>query len=342
MTVKIVSLPLAQWPEADQAAWAGACQPSKRFQRGGSASHLQKTTRTSMLRAYGYLLEHCQRQGTFDSGLQPAGHVTFDCINQFILELRVRVESVARYTYLERIHRLSRILNPLSEFIWLRDIVLQLKDEMRPRPKAARIVPADRLYDVGLQLMNRARRNKDKTALQRARLYRDGLLVALLSVCPIRLKNLASLAIDRQVTQIENTWWIVLEGSETKNGRPDERPLPDLLGSLVTEWLETWRPLFLDPGKAMWASTKGGGLAYTYVGTIISATTHRELGITVNPHLFRDCAVFTIAHEAGDQMSMASALLQHTDQRVTQKHYNRGSSILAVKAFHEILDDMAD
>ena len=92
----------------------------------------------------------------------------------------------------------------------------------------------------------------------------------------------------------------------------------------------------------MWASTKGGGLAYTYVGTIITNTTRRELGIAINPHLFLDCAVFTIVHEAGDQMGMASALLQHTDNRITQEHYNRGSSILAVKAFHEILTDMVD
>lgn len=342
MTEKFSSLPIDQWPHADRTTWDHACRPSRRFNPGGAAGHMKQTTRTSMVRAYGYLLEHCQRTGTLDRKLEPAGHVTPDRINQFLCEILQRVCSVARYNYLQRIHRIARILNPTSDFFWLRDIVLEQKDKMRPRSKAARIVPTDRLYDCGLQLMKRARCSANRTDLQRARQYRNGLLVALLAVCPIRLKNLASLTVGQQLRKIGDAWWVMLSSLETKTGRPDERPLSKLLGSFIEEWLEIWRPLFLDPGKAMWASTKGGGLAYTYVGTIITDTTRRELGIAINPHLFRDCAVFTIAHEAGEQMGMASALLQHTDKRITQEHYNRGSSILAVKAFHEILDDIGD
>ena len=68
----------------------------------------------------------------------------------------------------------------------------------------------------------------------------------------------------------------------------------------------------LDPEDFFWPSTKGGGLAYTYVGSIITETTRRELGVAVNPHLFRDCAVYTVADTAGDEMGVASALLQHS------------------------------
>ena len=78
-------------------------------------------------------------------------------------------------------------------------------------------------------------------------------------------------------------------------------------------------------------------MAYTYVGAIITETTRRELGIAVNPHLFRDCAVFTVAHNAGSEMGVASALLQHTDPRVTETHYNRGANVEAVRSFHQIL-----
>jgi integrase/recombinase XerD len=73
------------------------------------------------------------------------------------------------------------------------------------------------------------------------------------------------------------------------------------------------------------------------VGAVITETTKRELGVVVNPHLFRDCAVFTVAHNAGNEIGVASALLQHTDQRVTDKHYNRGATVEAVKSFHQIL-----
>ncbi|WP_367784370.1 hypothetical protein [Mesorhizobium marinum] len=36
-------------------------------------------------------------------------------------------------------------------------------------------------------------------------------------------------------------------------------------------------------------------------------------------------------------MGVASGLLQHTDRRVTEAHYNRGGKIEAVKSFHQIL-----
>jgi integrase len=90
----------------------------------------------------------------------------------------------------------------------------------------------------------------------------------------------------------------------------------------------------------LWSSTKGGPLAYTYVGDIITKTTLRELGVAVSPHLFRDCAVYTVATIAGDRMGIASGLLQHTDFRTTEKYYNKGASLGAVRRYQQILDQL--
>ena len=162
-------------------------------------------------------------------------------------------------------------------------------------------------------------------------------MIAMLAICPIRLKNFASLQIGKQLRKIDDHWWIMLASDETKTGRADERPLPAILTPIIDQWIGTYRLAFPQPGDALWASAASGALAYTYVGAIITETTRRELGIAVNPHLFRDCAVFTVAHNAGREMGIASALLQHTDQRVTDKHYNRGATVEAVRSFHKIL-----
>ncbi len=142
----------------------------------------------------------------------------------------------------------------------------------------------------------------------------------------------------RQLRWVDGTWWLILEASETKSGRPDERPIPGILAPHIDEWVEHWRILFPEPWDAFWPSTKGGALAYTYVGEIITKTTLRELGVPVNPHLFRDCAVYTIATVAGDRMGIASELLQHTNPRTTEKYYNKGALIRAVRRYHQILD----
>jgi integrase len=96
--------------------------------------------------------------------------------------------------------------------------------------------------------------------------------------------------------------------------------------------------VFHPSDDSFWPSVKGGSLAYTYVGHIITETTRRELGVPVNPHLFRDCAVYTVAINAGDRMGIASGLLQHTDERTVDKYYNKGASLGAVQMYRQILD----
>jgi hypothetical protein len=65
-----------------------------------------------------------------------------------------------------------------------------------------------------------------------------------------------------------------------------ERQLDLCDGVLLCGW-SVPHPLFLEPRDAFWSFTKGGPLAYTYVGQIITETTLRELGVAVSPHLLR-------------------------------------------------------
>ena len=331
------SLPVDTWPGADRNAWLEACRPALRLRRGGSAGHIKPVSRTAYVRAYGYLLDFCLRTGLFDSEAVAAGHVTPTIIGAFLEELQTRVGSIARHNYFSRIDRMARLLAPGSDTGWLKEVVAELKDQTKPRSKAARIVPSSRLLKLGLELVERARASNTGTILHKARLHRNGLMIAMLALCPIRLKNFASLQIDKQLRKIEDHWWIAFTSEETKTGRADERPLPAILTPIIDQWIDTYRPCFLRPGDALWTSTAGGILAYTYVGAIITQTTRRELGIAINPHLFRDCAVFTVAHGAGSEMGLASALLQHTDPRVTETHYNRGANLEAVREFHRMV-----
>jgi hypothetical protein len=40
-------------------------------------------------------------------------------------------------------------------------------------------------------------------------MFRDGLLIALLAYCPIRLKNFAALEIGRSFVNVYGKWWII-------------------------------------------------------------------------------------------------------------------------------------
>ncbi len=340
MPDKIRALALPHWPRADRDGWEKACLATQRLRPGGAAGRLNSSTRVGPLRAYGYLLGFCRRKGLFEEGVAAAGHVTPNIIAAFLLELYHRVGSVTRVVYISRIRAMARILDPAEDFSWLYEIEVDLRCEAKPRPKHHRIVSSERLVKLGLDLIEQGETSQHLTLLARARLVRDGLMIALLALCPIRLGNFSELHLGRQLRLIGNDWWITLEGTETKSKRPDERPIPAILTEPIHHWVRQWRQVFHPSDDAFWPSIKGGGLAYTYVGHIITEVTRRELGIAVNPHLFRDCGVYTVATNAGDRTGIASGLLQHTDARTTEKHYNKGAMFSAVGRYQQIVDEL--
>jgi len=336
------SLLVSQWPATDREAWHAARAPAVRLKSGGIASHLKPASRNGLARAYGYFLEFCKRTDRWSEGSIPADLVTPEGIAAYLDELEQRVGSVTRHTYISRLCRMAALLAPSRDVDWLRQIEADIKQLVRPRSRSNRIVDLSRPWRLGLELMSRAEDRTDLTNLQRARLYREGLMIAFLAVCPIRLGNFARLELNRHIRQFGEEWWVVLEAAETKSGRHDERPLPIELGGRIERWLAQWRPTFISTGDAFWPSTKGGSLAYTFVGSIISSVTRRELGVDVSPHLFRHSAVHTIAAHRGDRIAVGTAILQHTDPRTTNIYNTKARTIQAGRALQAIVTSLIE
>jgi site-specific recombinase XerD len=217
---------------------------------------------------------------------------------------------------------------------WLVAIERELASEMRARPKWDRIVYADVLVDAGLTLMTEAEMSK-RPELTRARMYRNGLMIALLAYCPVRLKNFAALEIGRSFVNSDGTWWIVLTAAETKEKRPDERPVSEELTSWIEKYLVAYRPA-LARGRAgtnaLWLAVDGKEMSYASVAELLPETTRMAIGIAVSPHMFRAAGVTTLATRAGNRPHAGGALLHHRPGPVTQEHYNRASCISAGKS----------
>jgi integrase len=145
------------------------------------------------------------------------------------------------------------------------------------------------------------------------------------------------LEIGRSFVSIKNGWWIVLNDRETKEERTDERPVPGYLLPWVERYLRHYRPTLDRSGKAptpLWLSSNDGTpLTYDAVGRIISQTSLATVGVDVSPHLFRTSGASTAAIYAGQTPHLGSALLHHTDPRVTEQHYNRATSLSAAQAY---------
>ncbi len=342
--VRLRSLPPSRWHEADRDAWERACMPSCRLTPGGAGAHLSEHTKKGLQRVYGLFLAFCVDRGLLIESNEPCSGLRPDVVQLFLEDRHLTIGSVTQAIYLDRLYRMLRLLSSTTKANWLHDLWLDARGDARPRAKFNRLVTTDRLRHAGLNLIAQAERRLDRTPLQRAVMIRNGLMVALLAHIPIRLGCFYALRIGKDILRLEDGWWIILNGSQTKNRHRDPRPIPPRLTPLLDTWVDEWRGAFLDPQDFLWPAIKGGGIAYTYAGTIITNTTFQEVGVAISPHLFRDCAVCTIGVAAPEQMGIAPALLHHRDPRTTDQHYNRGHSHAAIRRFQDVIatDGSAD
>ena len=126
--------------------------------------------------------------------------------------------------------------------------------------------------------------------------------------------------------------------------RADERPVPAVLNRYIDLYLKESRPVLLGsmpPTNALWiSSTTGRRMTAKNLGILISKITLETLGVDVSPHLFRTAAASTAAAYGGNTPHLASALLNHTDPRVKEEHYNRASSVSAAKVYARIISEI--
>jgi site-specific recombinase XerD len=132
-----------------------------------------------------------------------------------------------------------------------------------------------------------------------------------------------------------------LSASETKEDRPDERRVDDLLQPALDRYLKKHRPVLAGTSPsvaALWLSSNDGNpMTYDGVARAITDTTRSTVGVAVSPHLFRTAIASSAAIHGGVNPRLASALLHHTDARVTEAHYIRASSLSASASLRNIV-----
>lgn len=359
------SLPLADWPEADWLAWEHACCSGTRLTRGGAAAHLKEVTRADLARRYSYFLDHVSRTGALLTDATPAAQVTAKNVQSYLTALQGLVSSVTAYGSIYKLRRVAELIAPYRDLSWLKEIEADLDLLKVPRSKYPRLVTTTALVEAGLTLSREAeldrgaetaiipeaisarrlkwearRRSRgaaDRALLDRAVLARNGLMQALLALCPIRIKNFAALELNTSLQNVGETWWIVLEPKDTKSRQADERPVPDMLAEAVNRYVEHHR-IVLSRGKlalgmgALWVSETGAPMSLSGVEHAIRNTTRQTLGVEIGPHMFRTAAATTSAVLATHMPGLASAVLQHRDRRITEAHYNRATTHQAAQA----------
>jgi integrase len=285
-----------------------------------------------------------QRNGCLDLTGTAKTLVTVDDVQGFVVELQTRVRTVTVWNSIYKLRRAAQLIAPEADFGWLTEIEKDIALQMMPRSKADRLVLTERLVEAGLTLIREAEMF-GKTALARAKGVRNGLIVALLALHPIRIKNFGNLIITETFVNVGGRWWMHIASENTKSHRVDERQLPEFITGIVDSYVEKHRAVLCgsEEHAALWvSSTTGQRLTTKNLGTLISRLTRETIGVDVAPHLFRTAGASTAAIHGGSHPRLASALLNHRDSRVTEEHYNRSMGMSAGEEYALITQSYRD
>jgi hypothetical protein len=359
-------IPLADWPEQHQLAWNAAFNPGGLFSKPSKASGWRPASVNKTQKGYGIWLSHRKAKACLsDKALgssAPEDLVTNDAVLDYIEDMRaIGSSSMTVCNHIQELYDAIRILTPHlpnDHWDWLGNAYKNLRSDAHPcRNKIARLKNADQLEGLGLKLMAKAdaspKRNYHSktgmTELQRALMYRDGLMCALLARRPFRIKNFYSLTIGTNFLVEGDRVNFVFNALEMKGKRTMEVPFPKSLLPYLDRYIEQYRPILLTsakaphlPTQALWISRDGTDLTQGPLHVAIRKRTKAAFGKPIPPHWFRDSVTTTLIRDEPASARIIGTILGHTTPDIANKHYNQSRMVETGRRHIALLERLID
>jgi len=335
---------VALWPVQDRMLWFTALAPTDPFEaEGGACSGNLAISNQKTEKGYGRWLTWLTITGQLNQALPPDERITRDRVLAYIAHLAEIGNSTRTILCrLQELGDMARVLAPNMSSSFIKRIASYVRARHTPaRDKRSRLAMTDELVALGMQLMASA--ETEPTPRLAGMAFRDGLVIALLALRPLRRKNLAELVIDLTLCRLGNDW--VIRPKSMKTRTPIECLWPEVLVPALTTYLAVHRPCLTalrgrwaaPIGDALWVSAHGSPMTQMALYDIICARTRPALGKAVNPHRFRDSAATTMAVEDPDHVRLVSSLLGHRSTATTERYYQQAQSLDAHRRYLEVI-----
>jgi integrase len=332
------------WPERDRLAYALALTPGDILGPGGPAGRWSPAMQAWATQNYGQWLGWLERRGQLDASEAPDQRVTRGRVSNYIQDIGQDLAPSTVASRVRALWRMTDVMVPDPTCIFLKEVLQRLPTSPSPGP---RTVGTHDLLDLGLRLMVEAQEGGVK-AKAAALAYRNGLMIALLSLVPLRRRNFAGLELGQSILQVDGTWRIQFAGGETKTKRRIDMPLPGMLCEPLEHYISHHRIRLAPSGVvvprnsgALWlSSTTGAPLAGHTINQTIGPITEEQLGERINLHKFRKAAPTTLAIHAPEKIALGTAVLGHTSQATTGTWYNMADGIRAAERLQTALADI--
>jgi integrase/recombinase XerD len=333
---------IAEWPVVDRRLWQEALVPTDPFEpTGGTRAGHSRQSNFKTERGYGRWLTWLATTSQLDANGAPHSRITRERVKAYVEHL----DGIGNggQTILSRLQELgdfARAVAPDHDWSFINRLASKVRARTVPvRDKRAKLASTMELLGLGLNLMATAQHQS--TPRLAALAYRDGLIIALLALRPLRRRNLAGLVLGHTLVQVGEAWMLRIAPEDTKTHQPIEMPWPAALVDHLSVYLGLHRPVpaalrsrWARPvGDALWVSSHGSPMTQMALYDQIRQRAREGLGKDVNPHLFRDAAATTMAVEDPQHVRLASPLLGHRNPGTTERHYQQAQAIEAHREF---------
>jgi len=323
MRSTIRRLPYSEWPQQDRHLWESVFENGNIFQ-DGTAAHLAEASRKSWKSCYSRFLGFLAARHPDRLMLPPDQRVAREIVKEYSETLLAHISQVTVAIMLGRLGYVLKAIHGEYDWSWLQQITARIRRGAKPSRKP--YITADRLFALGMRLMDRALAEANADGLvteQGAIIYRDGLMIALVASAPIRRRALLKMEIGRQLVRTGSGWTLDIPEEDTKTGQPQEYPLAPRLSGYVDEYLARFRSAIPGAGchDSLWPSSEGKPMAANTCLQRFTVRTRAEFGFAVGPHRFRHAAATLWSERDPKNVRGAKDLLGHTTFAMTEKHY---------------------
>jgi len=336
-------LSFANWPAADRGRWEAAFKIADRFDESSYGAHLAPATGKARRESYGRFLG-------FISGIHPdrltappEARIDRSSLAEYINWRRRSGEATSLAADLGHLRDALKLICPNNDWSWLLAITKRMAAAAPGKSGKYHLITSDRLYLLGIELMDSAIADAgaaQRTAKAHAFRYRDGLVIALLALIPLRSRTLTALRIGRHLIKTGDSWSLDIPAADTKTRRALDFPISREMSARIDLYLEQFRSRIPGANKhsGLWPSNQSRPMCANGIYLAVRKRTEKALGFGVNLHRFRHAAASFWSSQDPVNVRGVKDVLGQASFGTTQKHYIMAQSRLAGRALAHAID----
>ena len=198
-----------------------------------------------------------------------------------------------------------------------------------------------RLLQYPHELLRRATR-PGVPERQAARLVLFAVALEMLTICPMRRENLATLRLDTDLVRADPRQGLItgiyITADRVKNGVPIEWPIAVETGQLLQLYLTRFRPVMAEPGNPyLFPGTGQRHKSAHDLAVQLTKNVEKDIGVEFNLHVMRHLAVALYLKASPGSYEIVRQVLGHRSINTTKTFYAGLESVTAAELFSTVM-----